>query len=151
MRRHMKEQPQYEMNKNFLKKNQGGYIAFLSIVILGSVGGLIALTLYLTGINISESSLLSIQEKEARYLADSCSEIAIQQIINITENNSTSSSFSIGRGTCSFVIEDEPSGNKIIKSEGNIENIVRKNIVIINPNESTSKNTVSIVSWQETE
>lgn len=143
MKRLMKQLHHYET------RAQEGYIALLSVIILGVIGGLIAITLYVTGIQNSQSSLLNIQTKEARYLSDSCSEIAIQQIINITENNSTSSVYNIGRGTCSFTITDTTEGYKQIDSTGIIDEVIRKNTVIINPNETTLKNTVNIISWQE--
>ena len=149
MKRRMKQLHPSETRMFKLCRNQEGYIALLSVIVLGVIGGLIAITLYLSGIQNSQSSLLNIQEKEARYLSDSCSEIAIQQIINITENNSTSSTFNIGRGTCSFTITDISGGQKQIDSIGTIDEVVRKNTVIINPSETTSKNTVNIISWQE--
>lgn len=143
MKRLMKQPHQHVI------RNPRGYIAFLAVIILGTIGGLIAITLYLSGIQNSQSSLLNIQEKEARYLADSCSEIAIQQIINITENNSTSSTFNIGRGSCSFTITDTVEGYKQINSTGIVDEVTRKNTVVINPSGSTPQNTIEILYWQE--
>ena len=149
MKRPMKHLHHY-VTKTFKQhKNPNGYIAFLTVVILGIVGGLIATTLYLSGMENSQSSLLNIQEKEARYLADSCAEIAIQQIIYVTENNSTNGTFNIGQGTCSFNISDTSAGNKQINTSGTVENVIRKDVVVINPDESTTKGTVHILSWQE--
>ena len=142
MKRHMKSLHRYEINF------KGGYVALMSVIILGVVGVLITTTLYMTGIESVQSSDLYIKSYQAKTLADACAEISIQKIINVP-STLESGNLVIGNSVCSFAITNGFSTVKYILSSANIDNVIRKVSVIVDPAQTTPSHTIKILSWQE--
>ena len=142
MKRLMKKLYPYEINwKN-------GYVALMSVIILGAVGGLITSTLYLTGIENVQSSDLYIKSYQAKALADACVETAIEKIIS-SPSTIESGSINLPSGTCNFSITNGLGQAKYITSNANVSEVIRKVSVIVNPSQITPNHTIKILSWQE--
>ena len=142
MERLMKLLPRYEI------KIKNGYVALMSVIILGVAGGLITLTLYLTGVEGTQSSDLYIKSSEAKALADACLEIALGKIITSLSSLETGS-LTLGNGSCNFSITNGIGSIKYISSTANVADIIRKVSVIVDPSQFTSNHTIKILSWQE--
>ncbi|MFC1656536.1 hypothetical protein ACFL14_01030 [Patescibacteria group bacterium] len=124
-----------------------GYVALVTVMIIGAVGVAVVVAAILGSLASSKSSLLSEQSKQASGLADACSEHALiklksdinyigDEIINLTGGN------------CQILEIPNPGNtDRIIQTAGTIDNITRKvkiNIDQINPD-------LIISNWQEVE
>lgn len=58
-------------------KLRQGYIALVSVIVLGAIGLAVASSLLLLGLGTSQASLLTIQNTEAKAMSDYCVEIAL--------------------------------------------------------------------------
>ena len=128
--------------------NLNGYVALMSVIILGAVGGLITLTLYLTGIQSAQSSDLYIKSYQAKTLADTCAESAIGKIITSSTTLETGN-IVLGNGNCNFIITNGIDTAKYITSTANVGDVIRKVSVIVDTSKTTTNHTIKILSWQE--
>ena len=129
-------------------KIRDGYVALMSVIILGAVGGIITTTLYLTGIENVQSSDLYIKSYQAKALADTCVESAIEKIITSTSTTGTENII-ISYGVCTFSITNGIGQAKYISSIANVSDVIRKVSVIVDPSQVTPIHTIKIFSWQE--
>jgi prepilin-type N-terminal cleavage/methylation domain-containing protein len=61
-------------------KNSTGYVALITVLVLGAVGAAVAATLVLLGLSSSRTSFALEQSNQAKALANACAEEALQQI-----------------------------------------------------------------------
>jgi hypothetical protein len=123
---------------------QGGYIAVLSVIIVGAATMAIALTLLATGSDAQRSHLITQQSIQARQLAHGCAEEALQKIRESTSFTGTNT-ITMGAGNCSYVIVSTGASTRTITTIGTVGNVVRKVAVYATINSSS----VSVTSWQE--
>lgn len=131
------------MNKN--KLDSKGYIALLTVLIVGAASLAIALSVLLRGSEsrkMAQAEQLSIQ---SRKLADACAEEALQQIHDSTSFTGTNN-LTFSTGTCSYTVTNTGGSNRSITSSGNANGVVRKDAI----SATIGAVTISIVSWQET-
>ncbi|MFH1749954.1 MAG: hypothetical protein ABH837_03640 [bacterium] len=122
-----------------------GYVALVTVMIIGAVGVAVVSAAILGSLASSKSSLLSKQVKQASGLADACAEHALIQLkldVNYTGNES----ISFTNGTCEILdILNPGNTNRTVQTTGTVDNIIRKveiNIDEINPD-------LNISNWQE--
>jgi len=140
IQRHSME-PQHSDNK---KVPAGGYVALLSVLVVGAIGLSIAVTLLVLGVGSARTSFSEEQANQARGLADACAEDALQEIRDSTTFTG-SGGFSLGQGTCSYTVTNTGGQARNIEASGTVDNVTRKveiDIDQINP-------TINITSWQE--
>ncbi len=130
-------------NKTKINKKEG-FVALISILIVGAVGLLIASSLLLLGIGFSRTILLSQQANSAMSLADSCIEEALLEIRESEVGNSSGSN-SFSSGSCLYNIESTGGEGRIITAKGETEFAKRKVKVII----SDINPKILVWSWQE--
>lgn len=121
-----------------------GFIALISVLIVGAIGTAIAVSLLLLGIGTSRTSFALLQSTEARALADACSEEALQKIRDFLPY-SGSGSLTTSQGSCTYTVTKGSGQNRTVTSTGTVGTIVRKvkiTLTQINPQIITS-------SWQE--
>ena len=126
-----------------LKTNQG-YIALISVLIISALVLLIASSASLSSLSESEMGLEENQSWEAYYLANLCTEEALQQIRDSVSYEGSENIF-LNSGNCSYTVIREPGQNRTINATGTVEAIIRKlriNIDQINPK-------INVASWQE--
>jgi hypothetical protein len=126
-----------------VRNNQSGYIALLTILIVGAVTTAVALTLLLGGADNQRTSLVTQQSAQARALASACAEEALQVL---RDNNSYTgtSGLTLPTGNCSYVVTNG-SGTRSVLATGTVQNVVRK----IQVYATLSVSSISVISWQE--
>ncbi|MBI2645178.1 hypothetical protein HYW94_03345 [Candidatus Uhrbacteria bacterium] len=121
-----------------------GFIALISVLIIGVLGISIVTSLLLLGVGSSKTSLASEQSAQAKALANACAEEALQHIHDSTSYTG-SDTLTLGQGTCAYTVTSQGGQNRTITSSGTVGTIIRKEKIIItgvNP-------AIQISSWQE--
>lgn len=121
-----------------------GYITLVSVLVVGAVGISVAVSILLLGLSVSRTSFVEGQSRQARLLADSCAEEALEQIRDAT-SFSGSGTLSLGSGLCSYTVVSGGGSNRTITVSGTVGSIVRHasiSVDAINP-------LIHIASWQE--
>ena len=127
-----------------LAASHGGYIALISVLVVGAVGGGITISLILLGLGSARTSLSVDQSNQAMALSNACAEEALQRIrdsATFTGNRS----LTLGEGVCEFTVTSQGGQNRTVTASGVIGNNIRKEkikIDKINP-------AIQVVSWEE--
>lgn len=124
--------------------NKTGYITLISVLIVGVIGVAIATSLILLGLGMSRTSFALEQSNQAKALANTCIEEALQQIRDSTPFTGTDN-LTLGQGTCAYTVTNNGGQNRTITSSGTVGTIIRKVEVIID----TINPQINITSWQE--
>lgn len=131
-----------------LIKIKKGYVVLLSTIILSVVGSILILSLYQNQIGGSQITLININKNQASALSLACSEQALYEISMNTSTTTNNSRIDFDNNHCLFSIKNE-SIYKRIESEGDVNNIVKKESILINQNNRNSFGKMEILSWQE--
>ena len=107
-----------------MRKSEG-YIALIGVLIIGSVCVAIAVLLLVSGVDSQRATLVAQQSAQARFLADTCAEEALQQIHDNTAYTGADS-MTLGEGNCSVTVTAPDSSSRIISASGTVDNVVRK-------------------------
>lgn len=121
-----------------------GYVTLISVFVVGAVGVSVAVSLLLLGLGVARTSFVEGQFRQARLLADSCAEEALEQIRDAT-SFSGSGTLSLGNGACAYMVTSGSGSNRTITVSGTVGSIVRRASISvdgINP-------FIHIASWQE--
>jgi hypothetical protein len=116
-------------------KQRSGYIALLSVIIVGAIATTIAVTFTLLGIGLSATSFAQEQASQARGLANACLEEGLQQIRNSVPYTG-SGNLSIGQGTCTYTVTNLGGSNRLVIASSTVGTIIRKvqtNVTAIRP------------------
>ena len=137
------------MKKNLFKfKNRfnprRGYIALLSVIVIGAIGTAIMLSVLLFGINASKTDFALQQSGSSKTVASSCGEEALQKILE-TGTSSGSGNLIIASGTCSYTITSQNGQNITVNATGVVGTITSKVKIVI----STTTPSIILSSWQE--
>ena len=127
--------------KNNLTK---GYIALLSVVVLGIVGTSIMLSVILSGIGSLKTNIVLEQSSQAKSVSTSCGEEALQKILE-TGTTSSIGSLAIASGTCSYSITNTGGAAITIQATGVVSSVTSKIRVII----ATTTPSIVLSSWEE--
>ncbi|MDP2587627.1 MAG: hypothetical protein Q8P33_02545 [bacterium] len=126
------------------RKSQPGYIALVSVLVVGAVGVVVATSMLLLGVGGSRTSLAEQQSNQAQALADACAEDALQEIRDSTPFTGTVM-HTIGAGSCSATVTSLGGQNREIESTATVDDVTRRvNIFVdsITPD-------LTILSWEE--
>ena len=122
--------------------NRQGFIALMSVLILGAVGTAVAVSVLLLGLGASRTSLAVDQSNQAKAAANACAEQALEKL---RESNSfTGTSLTLGQGTCTSSVTGSGS-TRTITTSGTVAAVVRKVSISV----SAFKPTLTVSSWQE--
>ncbi len=136
--------------KNIVSKNvykysyRRGYIALLSVIVIGAIGTAVMLSIMLLGISTSKTDFAVQQSGSAKVLASSCGEEALQKILE-TGTTSSSANLTMGGGTCSYVITSQSGQNITVNATGFMGTLSSKVKIVI----STTSPSIILSSWQE--
>ena len=125
------------------KVDNKGYVALITVLIISALGLAIAISLLLIGIGASQTSFVLEQSNQARSLANTCSEEALERI----RRNSTytgSTSLTLTYGNCSYTVIDLGGTDREIQSTGTVDTVVRKEQVFLD-----QVAPVNITLWQD--
>lgn len=121
-----------------------GYIALLSVIAIGVIGTAIMFSVMLQGINVTRTNIAVEKAGQARVLASSCGEEALQKILE-TGTTSSSGNLAVTSGTCTYTITATTGQMIIVQSTGNVDTIVSKIKIIV----ATTTPSIVLSSWQE--
>lgn len=129
--------------KYFLKNLKRGYIALMSVILMGALGVAVMVSVISQGITSSKTELSLQQSGQARVLATACVEEALQIILE-TATTSRTADLTLGTGSCTYTIT-KPASSVIINSTGNYGTLVKRVQVTL----STSSPSIVLSSWQD--
>lgn len=126
------------------KKENGGYISLIGVLVAGAMATGVSITLIIMGLSYSRSSLMLQESVIARGYASACAEEALEEV-----RKSTSFAGNVNKvladGSCSYTVISTGPQSKSISASGIAGNAVRKleiTVAAINP-------LITISSWQE--
>lgn len=131
--------------KKSKKSIQNGYVSLLSVLIIGSVGTSIAVSLLLMGQGRLHAAYSLQIAAQALSVTDGCVEEALLEISQ-DSNTTGGTSVVIGPHTCSYFIENSSGENKIISASTTISNVVQRVRVT-----TSSTSPLSIQFWNPVE
>lgn len=127
----------------YVKSYQKGYITLISVLIIGTVGVAITLSLLLLGLGSSRTSFALEQSNMAKSLADSCVEEALNKL-RLDSNYSGDETINFNQGSC-YISSIIVNGNeRTIQAQGTVNTIIRRVEVT-----AQVIPTMQIISWQE--
>lgn len=130
--------------KQQLCDKQEGYIALITVLVVGAVGMAVVVSIILLGLGSSRTSLAIEQSNQAKALTNACAEEALQQIRDSTSFEGTGN-LTLGQGSCTYTVTKLTDQNRTITASGTVGTIIRKVSIAldkITPN-------INITSWQE--
>ena len=122
----------------------GGYIALLTVLIVGAAALSIGLLLLVVSADAQRATLVVQQSVQARNLASACAEEALQVIHDSTAYTGTSS-LTLGAGSCTYTVTTTGTSTRTIDTAGTVGSVVRKTKVYV----TIGSSSISISSWQE--
>lgn len=124
--------------------NKKGFVLIYAVILTGSV--ILAMALYFSWLAAFsvQSSIQLKKSEQARYLADTCAEIALQKIWD-DKNFTGSGNFSGYGGSCTYQVNNLGGDNREVRASGTISGIIRKAKISINK----VGGLVSVTTWQE--
>ncbi|MBN1778640.1 MAG: hypothetical protein JW816_00230 [Candidatus Buchananbacteria bacterium] len=126
-----------------LDRNRG-YVALISVLLVGAVGLVIVLSLVSLGLGLSKSGLVLQQSNQAKALANACAAEALQQVRDSTPFTG-SGNLSLGLGSCSYTVTSQGGQDRTVIATGTVGNVIRKVKVIIDKITPD----IQVVTWQE--
>lgn len=121
-----------------------GYIALFSVIVLGAVSIVVAVSVLSTGVSASKFSF-SVEEKiHSRIVSASCAEEMLQQILD-TGLDSGSGNMSIASGTCTYTIIQTGLDSLRLNVEGVKGGAISRLRIEI----ASSTPRIKLSSWQE--
>lgn len=125
-------------------ENKTGYIALISVIILGAIGLAIATSLLLLGLGSSRTSFAVEQSDMAKGLANACAEQGLLRIKKESGYVGTTT-INFGNNSCSYEIQNPGGQTRIINASGTVGSVIHKVKISI----SAITPSIIISSWQE--
>ncbi len=125
-------------------RQSGGYIALLSVLIVGAAAMAIAITLLASGSDAQRSNLAVQQSIQARQLAHGCVDEALQKIHDATSYTG-SGTVTTSVGSCSYTVVSTGASTRTVTTSSTIGNVVRKVTAYV----TIGSSSISVTSWQE--
>lgn len=120
-----------------------GFVTLISVLLVGVVGLVIALSLIMFGLGSSKTALVFMQSNQAKALSNACAEEALEQIRTSTSFTGYGS-LSTDNGSCWYSVTGS-APNKAITAYGTVGTVTRNVIV----NTSAVSPQIMISLWHE--
>lgn len=124
-------------------KNQKGYIAIASVLVIAAVVTLIGVTVSLSAISEAQVSFSNVQGDESLDFVEGCAEDAL---LHLSKRNTLPATISLPAGSCTIITESRVGNDWTFTVSGIFSNY-SKNLRI----QANRGSTVNITSWQEIE
>ncbi|HEX7963503.1 MAG TPA: hypothetical protein VF466_02830 [Candidatus Saccharimonadales bacterium] len=124
---------------------QRGYVALISVLIVGAAATAIGLALLSIGADAARSGLITQQGQQARSLASACAEEALQAVHDNVAYTGTTNIASIGQGSCSYTVAIATPTTRTITASGTVGNTKRK----IQSTGTLAAGTLTTNAWTE--
>lgn len=121
-----------------------GYVALITVLVVGAIGMAIVISLLLLGLGSSRTSFALEQSNQAKALANACAEEALQQIRDSLPFEGTGS-LSLGQGACTYTVTKLAGQSRTATASATVGTVVRK--VSLALDKITPG--INITSWQE--
>ncbi|MFZ2201765.1 MAG: hypothetical protein WAV56_00010 [Microgenomates group bacterium] len=121
-----------------------GYVALVSVLIVGAIGLTAVTGVILLGLSWSRTSLTLQQSFQAKTLADACIEEALQQIKDSIPF-SGNGTLTLGQGSCAYTVTNNGAQNRSLVSVGMVGTVIRRVAVTLDKISPS----INITSWQE--
>lgn len=122
----------------------GGYIALITVLIVGAAATAISLVLLVTGADSQRAALVEQQSIQARSLASACAEEALQ-VVHDNKAYTGTNTITLSTGTCSYTVTSTGTSTRTIDTSATVDEAIRKVKVLI----TIGATNISINSWQE--
>jgi hypothetical protein len=122
-----------------------GYVALLAVLIVGAVATAIGVTLLIIGVDSQRSASVITRSIQARSLASTCAEQALQ-VIHDDTNYTGSGNLILAGGTCSYTVTNTGGATRSIALTGTMDTVLRRATVTI-----TIGSSITVNSWSETQ
>ncbi len=126
------------------KETRRGYIALLSVIVIGAIGVAVLLSVMLSGITTTKTDYVVEQSGSAKVLASSCGEEALQKLLE-TGTTSINATTSIGNGICSYTITSQNGENITISASAVVGTLTSRVKIVV----ATTSPSIILSSWQE--
>lgn len=123
--------------------SENGYVALISVLIIGAIGLTISISILLFGLDFSRTAFVEQQYAQARNLADACAEEGLQQVRDDTAFTGTAG-LTLGDGSCTYTVTNTGGENRTIDAEGSVGTTVSREVVTID----AISPQINVVSWQ---
>lgn len=130
--------------KSYKLQTCRGYVALISVLIVGAIGVVVVTGVILSGLAWSRTSFTQGQSFQAKALADACLEEALQQIKDSIPF-SGNGTLTLGQGGCAYTVTNNGAQNRSVVSVGTVGMVIRK----VNVTLDKISPSINIVSWQE--
>lgn len=127
-----------------VRVRQSGYVALMSVLVVGAASLAIATALLLTAADSQRSTLVSQQSAQARNLATACAEEALQQV-NSSNSYTGTGNLSLGQGSCTYTVSNTGGSNRTITSSGTVGPVVRR----LQITATVGATNITVDTWQE--
>lgn len=116
----------------------------MAVLIVGAVATAIALGILVGGADSQRAMLTTQSSTQARKLADTCAEEALQQMHDATTFTGTSN-ITLGQGNCTYTVTSTGANTRTVDTTATVNGVVRKSKVYV----TITATSISITSWQE--
>lgn len=123
---------------------ENGYIALISVLIIGAVSLTSALVMLTTGVDNQQLSAVEKNSDQSLRLAEACIEEALQQYHDSTTYTGTNN-LTLGAGTCSYTVTSTGSSSRTIDATATVNGLVKKLRVYA----TIGGSSISVTSWQD--
>lgn len=120
---------------------QRGYVALLSVLIVGAASIAIATALLVTATDSQRSTLVAQQSSQALSLATACGEEGLQKLY---ETPSYTGTTVVGIG-CTFTVTNTGGNNRQIEAHATVGTVTRR----ISISATVAAPNITITSWQD--
>jgi hypothetical protein len=124
-------------------RGERGYVALLAVLIVGAASTAVAVALLTIGVDSQRSALVAMRAVQARGLASTCAEEALQEIHDATSYTGTNT-LNLGQGSCTYTVTNAGGVNRTITASGTVDTVVRRVALSISVG-----STITVTSWQE--
>ncbi len=121
-----------------------GYIALVSVLVVGSIALASAVSLLLLGIDASRTALVNTQAASARAAANTCAEVALDKLRQDVsyQGNET---ITLSNGSCTIATLFQSGSSTSIQLTAEVSGLTRKSMI----QTATLISQVQLESWQE--
>jgi shikimate 5-dehydrogenase len=130
------------------RKTSGGFVALVTVLLVGAIGISVAIAVITMGISVSRSSFAREQSARARALADACGETALMQI-RTSPSYTGSSTLTLGQGSCEYAVFDTGGQSRLINATGTVTQVIPPIIRKVRIGISSISPIIVITSWNE--
>ena len=130
-------------NNNY-RGNRKGFVALISVMIIGAIGLLIVLYLASMGMGATQTSFVLEQSNKAKYFAESCAEEALM-MIREDESFQGTDTISFEYGNCFYEVINLGGEQRLINAQGTAGNTIRRERIEV----SEIGEKIILNSWDE--